>query len=137
MEKAIIAAERYRTELIDANRKLHECIRCIAETPSNVSIATSTTDLIQFNTIGTDANAMPSEHRNDFVFIGDVQQQTLTGEHMTQTKSIIEDNINLRIRYDQFSNQSNFTLVFKQTFFICSIFDVMNEIDEELKRNPN
>lgn len=127
LEKAIAPAERYRSELWEANKKLHENAWCATATATEAvpapveaptgdehvltiatrDIATSTTNLIHLTTNGTNPNddsaalnGMDQDQRVELIdhlksLASDSDQQSHV---MQQTKSIIEDNINLRIR---------------------------------------
>lgn len=124
LEKAIAPAERYRNELWEANKKLHEHAWCATATatvteavPSEVAttsdehvltittrdIATSTTNLIHLTTNGTNPNddsialnGMDQDQRVEL--IDHLKSLANDSDQHSQTKSIIEDNINLRIR---------------------------------------
>lgn len=124
LEKAVAPAERYHSELCEANRKLHENAWCATEqsevvsrTPAAVitrDIATSTTNLIHLTTNGTNPNDDSADRHQTSASNGMDQDQPSFdliehlkslandcdqyGHAMQQTKSIIEDNINLRIR---------------------------------------
>lgn len=113
LKKAIIPTERYRNELWAANKKMHENVWCskpndVATGTSfsdTVNISTSTTNLIHFTTNGTDPiDTSASAHRDQqsangrFDLIGHLRSLNDSDGHKMQIKSIIEDNVNLRIR---------------------------------------
>lgn len=128
LEKAITPAERYRCELWEANKKLHENAWCHGKQndPEKVSVATETIDenvMSNINTVDiststtnlihlTTNETNPNDEHGTSVTINDQDQQVNSFElidhlqslgndsdrHVMQTKSIIEDNINLRIR---------------------------------------
>lgn len=107
LEKAVIPAKKFRMELIEANKKLHENAWCIAmEVPdaavktATTTNSTSTTDLTKAfinglnESLTSSFNAIYTELQEP----QEPQHNSLNGK-CTLTNSIIEDNINLRIRY--------------------------------------
>lgn len=90
--------------MIEANRKLHEHAWCIAEVAPVVSvntITTSTTDLTSAYTNGTDTGLAEATNGVDFEFVEN--DRDFMEDQLKQSKSIIEDNINLRIRWSHFT----------------------------------
>lgn len=99
LEKAVIPAEKYRSELIEANIKLHERAWCIIEQDPKVemkTVSTSLTDLLNSFEPLSDAYSTPTNNEIDVDLLECIQNSIK--DQRKQTKSIIEDNINLRIR---------------------------------------
>lgn len=132
LEKALTPAERYRNELWETNKKLHENAWKIDAAKVSVStlpmdenipplnsinktadISTSTTNLIHLTAYETNPNDDNNRCTISAIELNDQDQPVNSFEHMQssfaangcsndhnvmQSKSIIDDNINLRIR---------------------------------------
>lgn len=88
-EKAVAPAEKYRHELIESNKLLHEKAWPIVEEMPRVKVnevATSTADLVHLNQSKAVTSPIPDKLRRELE------------SSMKKTKMIIEENIDLRIR---------------------------------------
>lgn len=102
MEKAIIPAEKYQHELNEANKKLHEYFLVNKSSePDMKSVSTSYSDLTltitnsgSFDTVGT----------NEIIEMRKIReiQRQITEDQLKKTKILIDENINLRIKYSIF-----------------------------------
>lgn len=88
---ATIPTKKYRSELIEANKKLHEHIW--SEVGNDLKseskiISTSTSDLV---------NSTDSSHSNGLNELRKLLRQN-GNDNMKKTKTLIDDNIDLRIK---------------------------------------
>lgn len=88
-------------ELMEANKKFHESAWCIVKEVPDAAMkttnSTSTTDLTKAFINGLN-ESLTSSFNAIYIEMQQPQHNSLNGK-CTQTNSIIEDNINLRIRY--------------------------------------
>lgn len=100
LEKAIIPAEKYRYELNEANKKLHESDWFLVEKsslPEQRTVSTSNSDLMQSNNNTTNDGV---DTANDMIEIRKIRelQRQINEDELKNTKILINDNIDLRIK---------------------------------------
>ncbi|XP_055316241.1 inhibitor of nuclear factor kappa-B kinase subunit beta [Sitodiplosis mosellana] len=120
LEKATVPAEKYRNELNEANKQLHEHAWFLVEKclkPDMNTVSTSNSDLTLTTTSIPNGSVDPQATNEMMIEMRKVREmeRQITKDHLKKTKLLIDDNINLRIK----------------------MADVMNEINEELKIKPN
>lgn len=107
LEKATVPAQKYRNELSEANKQLHEHVWFLVEKsrmPDMNTVSTSNSDL----TLITTGAAKTPNASTDSQLPNEIEVRKLRKMERQitddQTKSLIDDNINLRIKYVKLLN---------------------------------